>query len=55
MAAELGKLGVTEEAVERILSSMAATSLDEIEAMLGSECEAVADMRLLFDLAEGCV
>jgi hypothetical protein len=50
---ELGKLGVTEDAAGRILSSMAAASLDDIEAMLGSECEAIADMRLLFDLAKG--
>eukprot|EP00951_Prasinocladus_malaysianus_P046153 scaffold630367_cov39-Prasinocladus_malaysianus.AAC.1 len=52
VAEELGALGVTEEAAERILSSMAARSLDELEDLLGADCEPVADMRRLFALAE---
>lgn len=55
VAEELEKLGVTGDAVDGILSSMAARSLDEIETLLGSDCEAVADMRQLFEIADGCV
>eukprot|EP00873_Tetraselmis_striata_P015158 jgi/Tetstr1/435422/TSEL_024330.t1 len=50
---ELGKLGVDDAAIDRILSSMAVTSLEELEALVGTETEAIADMRYLFSLAEG--
>lgn len=54
MVEELGKLGVDDAAIDRILSSMAVTSLEELEALVGTETEAIADMRYLFSLAEGC-
>jgi len=50
---ELGELGVTSDAIDSILSCMSITSLAELEEMLGADCTPVADMRRLFDLAEG--
>ena len=40
------------DAIEGILSATAIQSLDELEALLGAENEAVAELRSLFALAE---
>jgi histidyl-tRNA synthetase len=50
---ELDKLGVDGEAINKILSSMAVKSLEELETLIGTDTEAIADMRYLFNLAEG--
>lgn len=50
---ELDKLGVDGEAIDKILSSMAVKSLEDLETLIGTDTEAIADMRYLFNLAEG--
>lgn len=53
MEEELEALGVAPEAVAGILAATRITTLDELEQLLGAEHEAVADLKRLFDLAEG--
>lgn len=50
---QLAALGVEASAIEGILGAIAISSLDELEQLLGAECEAVADLKQLFSLAEG--
>ncbi|GAB4820264.1 hypothetical protein N2152v2_007310 [Parachlorella kessleri] len=51
---ELGKLGVAAEAIEGILQALAIRSVEQLEAFLGPDNEAVADLRQLFRLADAC-
>ncbi|RRT64810.1 hypothetical protein B296_00007197 [Ensete ventricosum] len=49
---ELIIAGVTSEAVKGIVEVLSLTSLDKLEAVLGSDVEAIADLKKLFSLAE---
>lgn len=48
---ELQKLGVAADAIDGILQALTLRSVEELEALLGDDCAAVADLRTLFDLA----
>ena len=51
---ELSSIGVPPETAEPLLNAMTSVrTLDGLEALLGSEAEAVKDLRRLFDLARG--
>jgi histidyl-tRNA synthetase len=52
VAEQLGALGVPPAAADAVLAALAARSLPELEALLGAEDEAIADLRRLFTLAE---
>jgi len=47
------KLGVDATIVDRIVETMSLKSLDDLSGVLGSDHEAVQELRELFDLAEG--
>ncbi|KAG7964384.1 hypothetical protein I3843_09G167400 [Carya illinoinensis] len=49
---ELKSAGVSEKAVEELLQVLSIKSLTKLEEILGSAGEAVADLKLLFSLAE---
>lgn len=49
---QLAALGVAPEAIDGILSALAIRSLDELQALLGEESDAVKDLSKLFELAE---
>ena len=49
---ELLGLGLTPEAVDRVLHATHLTSLDDLEAMVGPSSAAVAELRQLFALAD---
>ncbi|WOK98356.1 histidine--tRNA ligase, chloroplastic/mitochondrial [Canna indica] len=49
---ELSLAGVTPEAVKGIVEVLSLKSLDKLEEVLGSDGEAVADLKKLFELAE---
>ena len=51
--AELAALGVSASACDALTAAMALRTVDELEALLGPDAEAVADMRTLWALAEG--
>lgn len=48
---ELAKLNVAADAIDGILQALSLRSVEELEGLLGGECEAVADLRRLFELA----
>jgi len=50
---ELTALGIESGAVDSILSLMSGSSIEDLAARLGEDCEAVAELRRLFALAEG--
>ncbi|MEW5298478.1 MAG: hypothetical protein WDW36_001596 [Sanguina aurantia] len=50
---ELTAIGVSPSTITGVLSAMQIRSVEELEALLGPTSEAVADIRRLFDLAEG--
>jgi histidyl-tRNA synthetase len=49
---ELLKLGVSQEAMDGLLSSLSLTSLDALQEVLGEENAALAELQTLFQLAE---
>ena len=49
---ELAGVGVAADASEKILAAMGTRSLEDLEALLGPDNAAVADLRQLFTLAE---
>ncbi|URD91709.1 tRNA synthetase class II core domain (G, H, P, S and T) [Musa troglodytarum] len=49
---ELMSAGVTSEAVKGIVEVLSLASLDKLEAVLGADVEAIADLKKLFSLAE---
>ena len=49
---ELAALGVPAAASEALMSAMDLKSIDQLEALLGPQAEAVQDMRALWELAE---
>jgi len=49
---ELLGLGVTQEAMDGLLSALASKSIEELESVLGAESEALGELRDLFQLAE---
>lgn len=49
---ELAKLGVAADAIDGILQALSLRSVEQLEALLGADCAAVADLRTLFGLAE---
>lgn len=49
---ELAALGVKEAAIDGILDAMAMNSIEQLESLLGSDADAVADLKLLFSHAE---
>ena len=53
---ELQKLDVAPDAIDGILAALQLRSVEALEGLLGSEDEAVADLRRLWDLAAayGC-
>ncbi|KAH7435439.1 hypothetical protein KP509_06G065200 [Ceratopteris richardii] len=50
---ELLKLGVLKDAADGILNALSVRSLTELEGLLGTESEAVRDLKQLFSLANG--
>ncbi|KAL3684003.1 hypothetical protein R1sor_002025 [Riccia sorocarpa] len=50
---ELAGLGLPVEAVDTILQALTLRSLDDLEELLGSENEAVLELKQLFELARG--
>ncbi|MCO5559065.1 hypothetical protein L7F22_012657 [Adiantum nelumboides] len=50
---ELSKLGVSKDAADGILSALSLRTLSELEALLGSENEAVRELKQLFALVDG--
>ena len=50
--ADLDALGVPPAVCDALLAAMALKSLDELETLLGSDAEAVRDMRALWGLAQ---
>ena len=51
VVAELSGLGVAADAIEGILQALALKDVQGLEALLGADTPAVADLRRLFDLA----
>ncbi|CAM8931043.1 unnamed protein product [Rhodiola kirilowii] len=49
---ELGNVGISDQAIEELLQVLSIKSLDKLEEVLGSAGEAIADLKLLFSLAE---
>ena len=49
---ELAGVGVADTAAEKIMAAMGTRSLDDLAQLLGSDNEAVSDLRRLFQLAE---
>ncbi|KAL5807356.1 hypothetical protein ACOSQ3_030248 [Xanthoceras sorbifolium] len=49
---DLKSAGVSEEAIEQLLQVLSIKSLTKLEEILGSAGEAIADLKLLFSLAE---
>eukprot|EP00240_Pyramimonas_obovata_P001447 CAMPEP_0118935674 /NCGR_PEP_ID=MMETSP1169-20130426/15770_1 /TAXON_ID=36882 /ORGANISM="Pyramimonas obovata, Strain CCMP722" /LENGTH=496 /DNA_ID=CAMNT_0006878733 /DNA_START=132 /DNA_END=1622 /DNA_ORIENTATION=+ len=49
---ELEALGLGSEAIEGLLNSLTLTSLEDLEAVIGGECEAFAELKRVFELAE---
>ena len=49
---ELRELGVKEDAVEGILAATSMRSVEELEALIGPDAEAVKDLKTLFEHAE---
>jgi len=50
---DMADLGLGAEIIDRIVDTMSCKSLDDLEAILGAEHEAVLELRELFALAEG--
>ncbi|BBN13604.1 hypothetical protein Mp_6g04930 [Marchantia polymorpha subsp. ruderalis] len=50
---ELTALGLPVEAVDTILRALTLRSIDDLEELLGSDNEAVVDLKQLFELARG--
>lgn len=53
MEKELDKAGVPSEAIDGILQSLTLKSFDDLEALIGADSGAVAELKQLFALAEG--
>ena len=49
---DLEELGLSTDLIDTILATLSCTSLDELEGRIGSDSEAIADLRELFELAE---
>ncbi|CAM8922828.1 unnamed protein product [Rhodiola kirilowii] len=49
---ELGNVGISDQAIAELLQVLSIKSLDKLEEVLGSAGEAIADLKLLFSLAE---
>ena len=49
---DLEELGLSTDLIDTILATLSCTSLDELEARIGSDSEAIADLGELFELAE---
>lgn len=50
---ELATLGVKADVIDGVLSAMSIRSLEEMEVLLGSDSEAIQDLKALFKLAAG--
>eukprot|EP00955_Chlamydomonas_euryale_P102279 365408-Chlamydomonas_euryale.AAC.26 len=50
---ELGALGVPPETIDGVLATMSVRSFEQLEALLGSDSDALTDLRRLFELAKG--